>query len=96
MNAKEMETRLKALEKKVGILDDIDEVKRLQRVYSYYVMHMMRDEIYDCFADRADVSLHWLEGTGRARKASNGISAWARTGRNRRPAFYIRSCPSPG
>ncbi len=63
MTAKEMEARLKALEKKVGILDDINEVKRLQRVYSYYVMHMMRDEIYDCFADHPEVRLHWLEGT---------------------------------
>ena len=63
MNAKEMEAKIKALEKKVGILDDINEVKRLQRVYSYYVMHMMRDEIYDCFADSKDVVLHWLEGT---------------------------------
>jgi len=63
MNVEEMEARLEALEKKVGILDDINEVKRLQRVYSYYVQHMMRDEIYDCFADHPDVALHWLEGT---------------------------------
>ncbi len=63
MNVEEMEARLKALEKKVGILDDINEVKRLQRVYSYYVQHMMRDEIYDCFADHPDVALYWLEGT---------------------------------
>jgi hypothetical protein len=63
MTVKEMEARLKALEKKVGILDDINEVKRLQRAYSYYVQHMMRDEIYDCFADSPEVSLHWLEGT---------------------------------
>jgi hypothetical protein len=63
MTVKEMEARLKALEKKVGLLDDINEVKRLQRAYSYYVQHMMRDEIYDCFADSPDVVLHWLEGT---------------------------------
>jgi hypothetical protein len=63
MTTKDMETRLKALEKKVGILEDINEVKRLQRVYSYYVMHMMRDEIYNLFADHPDVRLHWLEGT---------------------------------
>ena len=71
MNDKEMEARLKALEKKVGILDDINEVKRLQRVYSYYVQHMMRDEIADCFADRPDVSLHWLEGTWRGKEGVN-------------------------
>jgi hypothetical protein len=63
MKTEEMEARLKALEKKVGLLDDINEVKRLQRVYSYYVQHMMRDEIYDCFADHPEVRLHWLEGT---------------------------------
>lgn len=63
MKAEEMEARLKALEKKVGLLDDINEVKRLQRVYSYYVQHMMRDEIYNLFADHPEVRLHWLEGT---------------------------------
>jgi len=63
MNAREMEARLKALEKKVGILEDVNEVKRLQRAYSYYVQHMMRDEIVDCFADHPDVALHWLEGS---------------------------------
>jgi len=63
VDTKEMEARLTALEKKVGILDDINEVKRLQRVYSYYVQHMMRDEIYDCFADHPDTALYWLEGT---------------------------------
>ncbi|OGO00410.1 MAG: hypothetical protein A2Y58_05925 [Chloroflexi bacterium RBG_13_51_52] len=63
MTVKEMEAKLKALEKKISLLEDVNEVKRLQRAYSYYVQHMMRDEIYDCFADSPDVVLHWLEGT---------------------------------
>jgi hypothetical protein len=63
MKPPEMEARLRALEKKVGLLDDVNEVKRLQRAYSYYVQHMMRDEISDCFADSPEVTLHWLEGT---------------------------------
>jgi hypothetical protein len=71
MNAKEMEAKIKALEKKVGLLEDVNEVKRLQRVYSYYVMHMMRDEIADCFADDPDVTLHWLEGTWKGKKGVN-------------------------
>ncbi|MBN1161179.1 MAG: nuclear transport factor 2 family protein [Dehalococcoidales bacterium] len=71
MTAKEMEARVKALEKKVGLLEDVNEVKRLQRVYSYYVMHMMRDEIADCFADDPDVTLHWLEGTWRGKEGVN-------------------------
>jgi hypothetical protein len=71
MTVKEMEARIKALEKKVGLLEDVNEVKRLQRVYSYYVMHMMRDEIADCFADDPDVTLHWLEGTWRGKEGVN-------------------------
>ena len=63
MNIEEIAARLEALEKKVSILDDINEIKRLHRVYSYYVMYMMRDEIVDCFADHPDVALYWLEGT---------------------------------
>src|SRR4030042_69715 len=96
MNAKEMETRLKALEKKVGILDDINEVKRLQRVYSYYVMHMMRDEIADCFADRPDVSLHWLEGTW---KGKEGVNRYFGVGTDRPeppPGFLHQVMPIAG
>ncbi len=76
MDVKEMAARLKELEKKVsvlddvnkelerkvGILDDINAVKRLQRAYSYYVQHMMNAEVVDCFADHPDVALNWLEG----------------------------------
>jgi hypothetical protein len=71
MTTKEMEAKIKELEKKVSLLEDVNEVKRLQRVYSYYVMHMMRDEIADCFADDPDVTLHWLEGTWRGKEGVN-------------------------
>ena len=63
MNIEEITARLEALEKRVTVLDDINEIKQLHRVYSYYVMYMMRDEIVDCFADHPDVALYWLEGT---------------------------------
>lgn len=82
MDAKTMEAKLKALEKKVQRLDDINEVTRLQRVYSYYVMHMMRDEIYDCFADRDDVVLRWLEGTWKGKK---GVARYFGVGDKSRP-----------
>jgi hypothetical protein len=71
MKAAEMEARIKALEKKVSLLDDVNEVKRLQRAYSYYVQHMMRDEIADCFADSPEVTLHWLEGTWLGKEGVN-------------------------
>jgi hypothetical protein len=96
MNAREMEAKIKALEKKVGLLEDVNEVKRLQRVYSYYVMHMMRDEIYDCFADRDDVTLHWLEGTWKGKK---GVKRYFGVGTNRPeppPGFLHQVMPIAG
>jgi hypothetical protein len=87
VNAKEMEAKIKELEKKVQRLDDITEIQRLQRVYSYYVMHMMNQEIYDCFADRDDVKLRWLEGTWMGKK---GVARYFGVGDKSRPD------PAPG
>jgi len=96
MNSKEMEAKIKSLEKKIGLLEDVNEVKRLQRVYSYYVMHMMRDEIYDCFADRHDVTLHWLEGTW---KGKEGVKRYFGVGSDRPeppPGFLHQVMPIAG
>lgn len=93
---KQMEARIKELEKKVQRLDDINEITRLQRVYSYYVMHMMRDEIYDCFADRDDVTLHWLEGTWKGKK---GVARYFGVGTDRPeppPGFIHQVMPIAG
>ena len=56
MNIEEMEAKLKALEdqvkaqeKKVTTLEDIEAIKRLQKAYNYYVEHMLGQEIIDCF-----------------------------------------------
>jgi hypothetical protein len=96
VTAKETEARIKDLEKKVGILEDINEVKRLQRVYSYYVMHMMRDEIANCFADDPDVTLHWLEGTW---KGKEGVKRYFGVGSDRpepSPGFIHQVMPIAG
>jgi len=96
MIAKDMEARIKALEKKVGLLEDVNEVKRLQRVYSYYVMHMMRDEIANCFADDPDVTLHWLEGTW---KGKEGVNRYFGVGTDRPeppPGFLHQVMPIAG
>jgi len=96
MPSKTTEARLKALEKKVGLLEDVNEVKRLQRVYSYYVMHMMRDEIYDLFADHPDVKLHWLEGTWLGKK---GVKEYFGVGSDRPeppPGFLHQVMPIAG
>jgi hypothetical protein len=68
MNETEMEVRLKNLEEKVRILQtllDIEEIKKLQRAYGYYLEHWMAKEIIDLFSDGPDVALvfPWNEGT---------------------------------
>jgi hypothetical protein len=91
-----LEARIKALEKKVGILDDINQVKRLQRVYSYYVQHMMRDEIVDCFADGPGVALHWLEGSWLGKE---GVKRYFGVGSDRPeppPGFFHQVMPIAG
>jgi hypothetical protein len=96
MPSQDLKARVKALEKKVSLLEDVNEVKRLQRVYSYYVMHMMRDEIYDCFADRDDVTLHWLEGTW---KGKEGVKRYFGVGSDRPeppPGFLHQVMPIAG
>ncbi|HSW59031.1 MAG TPA: nuclear transport factor 2 family protein [Dehalococcoidales bacterium] len=62
MTAEEMESRIMALEKKMGLLEDVNQIKRLQYAYSYYVMRMMNAEIVDCFADHPETGVYWLEG----------------------------------
>jgi hypothetical protein len=57
-----LESRLEALEKRLQHLEDIQAINRLQYAYNYYVEHMMKQEIVDCFADSPDVLLNWLEG----------------------------------
>jgi hypothetical protein len=63
MNAKTMEARLKELEEKVRILQDIEEIKRLQKAYGFYLEHFMTDAIMDLFADGPDLVLNGAEGT---------------------------------
>ncbi len=63
MTLEELEKEVKDLKERLARIEDEQAVKRLHRVYSYYVMNMMRNEIYDCFADHPEVALRWLEGT---------------------------------
>jgi hypothetical protein len=59
---KMLEAKIEAmagLEKKVRRLEDIEEIKKLQRAYGYYLEHMMVDDIIDLFADGDDVEL-WV------------------------------------
>src|SRR4030065_299619 len=56
------ENKVKAQEKELTVLKDIEAIKKLEKAYGYYVEHMMYQEIVDCFSDSPDVVLNWLEG----------------------------------
>jgi hypothetical protein len=67
MKEVEMEKRIKGLEEQVRALQtllDIEEIKKLQRAYGYYLEHWMAREIIDLFAEGDDVCLDfaWYEG----------------------------------
>jgi hypothetical protein len=57
MKIEELEARVKMLENKIRTLEDIEEIKKLQRAYGYYLEHWMAEDIIDCFADGPDSSL---------------------------------------
>jgi SnoaL-like domain len=62
MDNLEMESRIKELESKVRILEDIEAIKRLQRAFGFYLEHWMYEEILDCFSDSPEVMLNILVG----------------------------------
>jgi hypothetical protein len=57
-----LNSRVNALGKRLQRTEDVQAIERLQYAYNYYVEHMMKQEIIDCFADSPDVLLDWLEG----------------------------------
>jgi hypothetical protein len=63
MEKEEMEAKIKILENQVRILQDIEEIKKLQRAYGYYLEHWMAQEVIDCFADGPDTALIIWVGT---------------------------------
>jgi hypothetical protein len=79
MDTKQMEARIKMLESQVANLRDIEEIKRLQKAYGYYLEHFMSDEIMDLFADSPDLVLNGAAG-GKAelRKFFKSLSDLAR------------------
>lgn len=68
MNSEQMIARIEALEDQIKTLQtllDMEEIKKLQRAYGYYLEHWMAKEIVDLFADDPEVELDfaWYEGT---------------------------------
>ncbi len=74
---KEQQAQIESQSARLRELEDISAIKQLQRKYGYYVQHMLREEIVDCFADGPDVRLNWLEGVW---KGKEGVRTYFREG----------------
>ncbi len=98
MNTSALEARLQALESQVADLkkaaaekdkmlrelQDIEDIKKLQCAYGYYLEHWMADEIIDCFSKSPDVSATFVEGSYFGRE---GIRRYFHPDREQPPAF---------
>jgi hypothetical protein len=54
---KDLQMQVKALQEQTRTLRDIDDIKKLQRAYGYYLENWMTDEVAELFADRPDTVL---------------------------------------
>jgi hypothetical protein len=57
MNLQEMEVRLKTLEEKLAIVQDLEEIKNLQKIYGYYLERWQWKEVMELFSDSPDTSI---------------------------------------
>lgn len=57
MTRTELEKRLKTLEDEIARLEDIEEIKKLQKIYGYYLEHWQWQNVVDLFSDAPDTSL---------------------------------------
>lgn len=86
-----LETKVKSLENEVTdlknqlqVLRDIEDIKRLQCAYGYYLERWMGEEIIDCFSKSPEVSGTFVEGTY---NGPEGIRAYFGKTREQPPEF---------
>lgn len=60
---KNLKKQVKAKDKQIQRLEDVEAIKRLQCAYGYYLEHWMGEEIIDCFAKNPEASGTFVEGT---------------------------------
>jgi len=60
---KALEDEVSALKRELQVLKDIEDIKRLQCAYGYYLERWMSEEIIDCFSSNPEVSGTFVEGT---------------------------------
>jgi hypothetical protein len=81
---KSLKKQVKARDRQIQTLRDIEDIKRLQCAYGYYLEHWMSDEIIDCFSNSPEVSGTFVEGTY---KGPEGIRRYFGQGRVMPPEF---------
>jgi hypothetical protein len=69
MNIEELAAEVKALRAKLQTLEDIEEIKKLQRAYGFYLEHWMAEDLVDLFADGEDTALWVAAGKYQGKEA---------------------------
>jgi hypothetical protein len=69
MNIEELVAKVNTLEDKIRTLEDIEEIKKLQRSYGFYLEHWMAEDLIDLFADDPDVTLLVAAGAYRGKES---------------------------
>jgi hypothetical protein len=57
MSVQELEAKIKSLETQLRTLQDIEEIKKLQTIYGYYLEHWMAEDVIELFSERPDVEV---------------------------------------
>jgi hypothetical protein len=81
---KSLKKQVKARDRQIQTLRDIEDIKRLQCAYGYYLERWMSDEIIDCFSRSPEVSGTFVEGTY---QGPEGIRRYFGKGRVTPPEF---------
>jgi hypothetical protein len=81
---KTLVNELSILKKQLRVLQDIEDIKRLQCAYGYYLERWMSEEIIDCFSNNSEVSGTFVEGTY---NGPEGIRAYFGKSREQPPEF---------
>ena len=76
--------QLSKKEKQIQELKDIEDIKKLQAAYAYYLEHAMGQEVIDCFSNHPDISGTFVEGTYRGHE---GIRRYFGRMMEKKPAF---------
>lgn len=69
MRVDELEARIKILEDQLRTVQDIEDIKKLQRAYGYYLEHWMAEDVIDLFSDSPDVTVKVFAGEFRGKES---------------------------